>query len=90
MVRLHNALRDSWNLVKLKNGWSGVINLVQNKDSELIALTKDRDRYNEQIKQEMSYVDREQTRYNHQLMLRSKFEKSLNERMNAVKTAADI
>ena len=91
-----NALRDSWNLAKLKDGWDGVVNLVQNKDSELIALTKDRDRYNEQIKQEMGdvdtaqeLVDREQTRYNHQLTLRSKFEKSLNERMNAVKTATD-
>ena len=91
-----NALRDSWNLAKLKDGWSGMVNLVQNKDSELIALTKDRDRYNEQIIQEMSevdtaqeLVDREQTRYNHQLTLRSKFEKSLNERMNAVKTATD-
>lgn len=91
-----NALRDSWNLAKLKDGWDGVVNLVQNKDSELIALTKDRDRYNEEIKQEMSdvdtaqeLVDREQTRYNHQLTLRSKFEKSLNERMNAVKTATD-
>ena len=91
-----NALRDSWNLAKLKNGWSGMVNLVQNKDPELITLTKDRDRYNEEIKQEMSdvdiaqeLVDREQTRYNHQLTLRSKFEKSLNERMNAVKTATD-
>lgn len=91
-----NALRDSWNLAKLKDGWRGMVNLVQNKDSELIALTKDRDRYNEQIKQEMSdvdtaqeLVDREQTRYNHQLTIESKFKKSLNERMNAVKTATD-
>ena len=91
-----NALRDSWNLAKLKDGWSGMVNLVQNKDSELIALTKDRDRYNEQIKQEMSdvdtaqeLVDREQTRYNHQLTIESKFKKSLNERTSAVKTAAD-
>lgn len=91
-----NALRDSWNLAKLKNGWSGMVNLVQNKDPELITLTKDRDRYNEEIKQEMSdvdtaqeLVDREQTRYNHQLTIESKFKKSLNERMNAVKTATD-
>ena len=91
-----NALRDSWNLAKLKDGWSGMVNLVQNKDSELIVLTKDRDRYNEQIKQEMSdvdtaqeLVDREQTRYNHQLTIDSKFKKSLSERMNAVKTATD-
>ena len=91
-----NALRDSWNLAKLKNGWSGMVNLVQNKDPELITLTKDRDRYNEQIKQEMSevdiaqeLVDREQIRYNHQLTIERKFKKSLNERTNAVKTAAD-
>lgn len=91
-----NALRDSWNLAKLKDGWDGVVNLVQNKDSELIALIKDRDRYNEEIKQEMTavdtaqeLVDREQTWYNHQLTIESKFKKSLNERMNAVKTATD-
>ena len=91
-----DALRDSWNLAKLKNGWNGMVNLVQNKDPELISLTKDRDRYNEQIKQEMSDVDtaqelvnREQTRYNHQLTIDSKFKKSLSERMNAVKTATD-
>ena len=91
-----NGLRDSWNLAKLKNGWSGMVNLVQNKDPELITLTKDRDRYNEEIKQEMSdvdtaqeLVDREQTRYNHQLTIESKFKRSLNERMNAVKTATD-
>lgn len=91
-----NALRDSWNLTKLKDGWSGMVNLVQNKDSELIALTKDRDRYNERITQEMSdvdtaqeLVDLEQTRYNHQLTIDSKFKKSLSERMNAVKTATD-
>ena len=24
-----NALRDSWNLAKLKDGWSGMVNLVQ-------------------------------------------------------------
>lgn len=73
-----------------------MVNLVQNKDPELISLTKDRDRYNEQIKQEMSdvdtaqeLVDREQTRYNHQLTIDSKFKKSLSERMNAVKTATD-
>ena len=91
-----NALRDSWNLAKLKDGWSGMVNLVQNKDPELISLTKDRDRYNEAIKQEMSdvdtaqeLVDREQTRYNHQLTIESKFKKSLSERMNAVKTATD-
>lgn len=91
-----NALRDSWNLAKLKDGWSGMVNLVQNKDSELIALTKDRDRYNERITQEMSEVDTaqelvdlEQTRYNHQLTIDSKFKKSLSERMNAVKTVTD-
>ena len=39
-----DALRDSWNLAKLKNGWNGMVNLVQNKDPELISLTKDRDR----------------------------------------------
>ena len=91
-----NALRDSWNLTKLKNGWSGMVNLLQNKDPELITLTKDRDRYNEEIEQEMSevdiaqeLVDREQIRYNHQLTIERKFKKSLNERTNAVKTAAD-
>ena len=91
-----NALRDSWNLAKLKDGWRGMVNFVQNKDPELINLTKDRDRYNEQIKQEMSdvdtaqeLVDRQQTRYNHQLTIESKFKKSLNERTSAVKTAAD-
>ncbi len=73
-----------------------MVNLVQNKDPELISLTKDRDLYNEQIKQEMSdvdtaqeLVDREQTRYNHQLTIESKFSRKPCGRMNAVKTATD-